>query len=360
MKVIVTEYISAKGHRNLFLNICKLLRLGGAEVVAVVPNNYKEFIPSCKLINHKYNYFTDIYQHSSMNMIKYSLRVQFAVNKIAKNEGADAIIVVSFDELGYAIGRFFSLRRIPQIVIQNSNIDRIEASRVRKIVFNLFKNEVSHIVLAGFIKKYMVDELCVSKNKVAVLPHPMLQMDNNLNRDIDLVGLSSGNDEDLISRLVEMEKLESIFSKNNLRVVLKSRKLSYDDKYLTIVKGYIPDEVFKDLIQRAKCIFAPYPLTYKYRMSAILVDAMANNKSVIGIPIPVLVNAASHYTNSIRLFKMETFVKDIKELGEKNDLKNAEFREFQNYREDTVLCRQLIDSLMNLINGKPVFDVYDF
>lgn len=360
MKVIVTEYISAKGHRNLFANICRLLHLGGIEAVAVVPNNYEDNIPFCKTINHNYDYFVDIYRHSSVNMIKYSLKVQYQVSKIAKRERADAILIVSYDELGFAIGRIVFSREIPQIVIQNSNIDRIGKSRVRKIAFNLFKNNVYHIVLAGFIKKYLVEGFSVSKDKILVLPHPMFKLANNTERDIDFVGLSSGNDEDIISLLVNMEKQEGIFSKNNLKVVLKSRQQTYDDGYLSIVKGFIPDEDYTDIILRAKCIFAPYPLTYKYRMSAILVDAMANNKAVIGMPIPVLVNASNKYPNSIRLFNIETFVNDIRELGKCCDAQKEEFKAFQNYREEESLVTHLTEGVINMIKGETVKDVYDF
>lgn len=360
MKVIVTEYVPAKGHRNLFLNVCNLLRQGGEDVVAVVPKNYEDKIPFCKIINHGYDYYSDVYQHSSMNMIKYSLRVQYAVKLIAKSENADAILVVTYDELSLALGRVFFWGIKPQIVIQNINVDRIEESRIRKIAFNFFKDSVSHIVLAGFIKEHMVDQLSISQGKVLVVPHPMFQLDKKSVRDIDLAGLSSGNDEDVISRLIEMEEQQNIFSKNNLHVVLKSRVQSYDNGFLTIIKGYIPDETYDDLMLRAKCIFAPYPLTYKNRMSAILVDAMANNKSVIGMSIPVLINAASHYPNSIRLFNIDTFVKDIKELGTASDAQNNEFKEFQNYRDENVMARQLTEGIANMLKGIPVADAYDF
>lgn len=360
MKVIVTEYISSKGHRNLFLNICKMLQLGGIEVVAVVPNNYEDKILFCKTINHRLNYYNDIYKHSSINMIKYSLRVQCTVNKIAKKEGADAILVVSFDELSIALGKFIMPCVKPQIVIQNSNIDRIEESRVRRIAFNFFKNSVFHIVLAGFIKKYMVEKLSISEDLVSVLPHPMVQLENVTERDIDLVGLSSGNDEDIVSRLVDMEKKEGIFSKNNLRVVLKSRQQTYDDGFLSIVKGYIPDEEYTDLILRAKCIYAPYPLTYRNRMSAILVDAMANNKPVIGSPIPVIINASYHYVNSVRLFNIDTIVRDIRELGTSSDAQVEEFKEFQSYREEDSLAKQLTESVTNFVLGASIKDNYDF
>lgn len=360
MKIIVTEYVPAKGHRNLFLNVCNLLRQGGADVVAVVPNNYEDKIPFCKIINHGYDYYSDVYQHSSMNMIKYSLRVQYAVKNIAKSENADAILVVTYDELSLALGRvlFFGIK--PQIVIQNINVDRIEESRVRKIAFNFFKNSVSHIVLAGFIKEHMVGKLSISQDKVLVIPHPMFKLDKKSMCDIDLVGLSNGNDEEVISSIVEMEKQQNIFSKNNMHVVLKSRLQSYDNGFLTIVKGFIPDETYSDLMIRAKCIFAPYPLTYKNRMSAILVDAMANNKSVIGMPIPVLINAASHYPHSIRLFNIDTFVKDIKELGTASDAQNNEFKEFQDYRDESVMARLLTEGVANMLKESPVADIYDF
>lgn len=356
----MTEYVPAKGHRNLFINICTLFRRAGVEVVAVVPNNYEDKIPLCRIINHRYNYYSDIYQNSSMNMIKYSLRVQYAVKKIANKENVDAIFVVTYDELSLAIGRVIFWGVKSQIIIHNINIDRIEESRVRKIAFNFIKNYVSHVVLAGFIKKYLVESLSISQDKVLVIPHPMIHMDKKTICDIDLVGLSSGNDEDVISSLVEMEKSQNIFSKNDLHVVLKSRLQSYDNGFLTIIKGFISDDIYCNLMLRAKCIFAPYPLTYKNRMSAILVDAMANNKAVIGMPIPVLVNAASHYSNSIRLFNLDVFVKDIKELGSASDVQKKEFKEFQDYREEKKLSKQLTEGVSNLISGAPVVDVFDF
>lgn len=361
MKILVCEHLPAEGHANLFVNICKLLIKGGYEVLAVVPLNFTKKISFCDVVKLEMKYYTNEYSHSSsINKIKYSLRAQKYISGLYKNNDISATIVVTYEEISFALGMFAGYIKGPMFVFQNLNPDAILVSKIRRLAYDLIKKRVYSVVLAGFIKDILVSSLHTKPEKVLVLPHPMNHVKNKSITDIDCVGISNSNDESIIEKIIQSEKKDGHIKKNNLIVLLKSKKHKYDNGYLRIISGFIESSIYDDYIARAKCILIPFPNSFRSRISGNLIDALSNGKSVIGTNIPVIAKSLKCYGEVIKIYNESSFVNDVIEIGQNNQLKNENYRRFQEQHSDEILSKILSIAVKNAIFNKPMEDVYDF
>lgn len=361
MRILVCEHFTAEGHANLFVNLCKLLTGCGYEVIAVIPQNFTKDISFCHTVRTNLKYYTDEYsQGSRYRKTLYGLRVQRFISKLYESYVIDATFVVTYDEISLAIGKFLRYIKGPFFVFQNLNPDDILESRIHSFAFSLIKNRVYSVVLGGFIKDILITKLNLSPGRVLVFPHPMNLVDNKIIADIDCVGISNSNDENIVESIIESEKREGLIKKNNLKVILKSRKHAFNNGNLIIISGFIDSSLYDDYISRAKCIFIPFPISFKSRISGTLIDALSNNKCVIGTKTPAIIHSSKCYNNVIKIFEKSSFVNDIKDSSIDNLLKEEDFARFKKQHSDDVLSKILSKAVDNAIANRAMEDMYDF
>ena len=362
MKILVCEHFTAKGHVNLFINICKLLVRSGFEVIAVIPQNFTKPIPFCEVKIMDLKYYIDEYpqKRSILTKTLYCLRAQKRIDKIYKECNIQATIVVTYDEISLAIGRLMGYLKIPTFIIHNLNPDDISTIKYRRLAYNLIKDNVFSIVLAGYIKDFLVSDLGTNPDRVCVLPHPMNIMNNIKAPDIDCVGLSNSNDEGIIEQIIEAENSHGLIKRNNLKVLLKSRNYRYDNGYLKIISGFIDNSQYDDYMTRAKFILIPFPSTFKYRVSGTLIDALSNKKCVFGTDVHVINYASRCYPNVIKKFNITSFIADLLDANKNNMINNSDFNRFHTEHEDEALSAILTNAINNALTNKPMKDTYDF
>lgn len=361
MKILVCEHLTEKGHTNLLANVCNLLVRCGYEVIAVIPQNFTKELPLCKVERMSIKYYSDEYtQSSSVNKIKYCLRVQKYIKGLYKRNNIGVTFVITFDEIALAIGRILGNLKGDFFVIHNLNPDAILLSKYRRFAYKMIKNRVFSVVLAGFIKDILTSALNTDPGRILVLPHPMTPVENNSLADIDCVGISNSNDESIIEEIINREKKEGIFKKNNLKVILKSRCHKFDNNHLVIISGFIDSKIYDDFISRAKCIFIPFPESFKSRVSGTLIDALSNNKCVIGTNIPTIMHSSMCYKHVIKIFNESSFVTDIKEVGKVFPSKSEDFSRFHEMHSEVLLSNILNKAVNNVIEKRPMDNIYDF
>ncbi len=361
-KILVCEHLTAEGHANLFVNVCKLLVKSGNEVIAVIPQNFSKSLSFCEVKKMNMKYYYDEYplKRSTITKTSYCLRAQKFIRNIYNNSDIKATFVVTYDEIALAIGTFLGLIKGPFFVFQNNNPDVIRIKKYRRFAYNLIKNRVYSVVLGGFIKDILVSTLHTNPERVLVLPHPLNLVEYSPETDIDCVGLSNSNDETIIENIINEEKKKGLMKKNRMKVVLKSKKHKFDNGYLTIISGFIDSDTYDDYIARAKCILIPFPDSFKSRISGNLIDALSNSKSVIGTNVPVITYSSKCYGEVVKIFNESTFVNDVIEAGISNHLKDENYRRFQKIHSDEVLSKILSIAVENGILNKPMEDTYDF
>lgn len=227
-------------------------------------------------------------------------------------------------------------------IVHNNNIDFFERNKLKKMCFNWYARRIHHIVLEEFIKEHLVESYGLDADKVHCLPHPLNHIMEKQEKVYDCVGISNSNNEDWIKAILSLEQEKKIFQNNNLRIVLRSKKLSFDDGYLKIINGFLEDSKYYNFILSAKSIFLPYPETFKYRMSGSLVDALSNNTAVIGTDIPLFRFFEKKYaTTCVTVKSYEEFVNCMMKMN--NVCCDDDCENFRQSHNQNILRNKLIN-----------------
>lgn len=271
--------------------------------------------------------------------ISYRVRALKYINMILRTvqkNKIDKIILASGD---YIVLPFLCMRlgkNIELFLIHHAELDSLEASRIKKIIFGLYKNKIHHLVFEPYIKEFLGKGLGVRKELIWVMPHSLnLNYVNLRDNDqcIDLVGLSNSNSEVIINNFIQEELKNSFFKNRNIRVLLKSRFREFDDGYLRVTTKYLSDAEYELNVMRAKYIFIPFPQNFKYRESGTLMDALSNKKYVIGSDIKLMKYYKSIYPGICFVFKNFYDILQIlvNNHDEKESICHRNFEKFVSY-----------------------------
>ena len=358
-KVLVVELYPAKGHKKTFVSYSTMLKKN-FDTTIVVPKNFKSNILNEELIYTPFNYYEDLgCADTAFNRIKYSVKVTRFVNNLCKKLSIDTIICVTYDELAYLLTSKFFLKKKNVFLFQHNNIDNCIESKYRGLALRRFANKVSHIVLGSFIKKALVEKFNVDTNKVIALPHPLNEINSEKCAIFDCVGLSNGNDEKIINAIIESERQNATLMNQGKHVVLKSKNQSFDNEYLRVLNGFIPDEQYDKYINSARYLYMPFPLFYKYRMSGTLVDALGNGKQIIASDIELVRQVASVYPNIVRIMSGYNLT-DYLIKGDITCEQQKEFDKFSKYHSLSNVERILCESINKILNNESLTDQCDF
>lgn len=272
---------------------------------------------------------------------------QWRMKKIIVEYGISQVIIASSDI--YCLWLYFFLKHpaVKYYVLHHGEIDQIDNNWLRKKLFNRTKNKVSHIVLESHIKEYLIKDLFISTEKVILLPNPVSQegMNYSETKDIDCLAISNSNDERIISEIIKYEKETGIFANMGKRVILRSTKQTFDDGYLKVFSGFLEKNDYESLLLKTKCIYLPFPNSYKYRSSGTFVDAVSKKIKVIGSKIPIFIYNEKEYPSICKTVDgFEELLTIIKSrwIDSPSD---TEFALFCSQRKGDTFAQELIESL---------------
>lgn len=336
MKILYMNLLyNNSGQRRMDENIIsELVKI--AEVYVVCPEGwYKHIIEGANYIH--YCPRTIIRNKRTINYINSIKNIGFA-NKLSK-QGFDYYLFASYETILYSLWSIINPRILSKsYVIHNNNIDGINEKRVKKLFFNTYANKINHVVLEDFIGEYLKKEFNLKEESVFVLPHPLNSNICNEEKIYDCVGISNSNDDTWIREIIHLEKETNQFKNNGCKVVLRSSSYSFDDGYLSVINGWLSDNEYNKYINTARCIFLPFPNTFRYRMSGSVVDAFSNHTVVIGSGIPLFNYYATVYKNICKVVNSsKEFCKIIIEMKD-NLTKEKDFDLFiQRHSQEQVL-----------------------
>lgn len=353
MKLLITELFPEKGHRRLLENLVRLLK-DDYDVYVAIPKNSGSNLDNVKTVEMKdiYYYDKDSSVRNRLNYYQYNLSRIIELNSFIKKINPDYVFIMTYTEVPLGIFSFLYKDWDKTIVMDHNNIDRVLTSKIKRVLFNRFAKKVKHIALCDFIADKMVHDLAIRRNNIAVWPHPLYQNsveERNIEKKYDCVGISNSNDELVIKRIVEKEKKSVYLKKHNLRVVLRSKEIEYDDGYLKVLVGHLPKDEYDSYINSTKSIFLAFPTSFQYRMSGTLMDALSNRIPVIGTDIPLVASYSSKYKNVLRVYSDDSFVEDIKAVSENNESMQSDFDAFLYDHSDDELKRRMINTFSALI-----------
>ncbi|WP_282020647.1 hypothetical protein [Planomicrobium okeanokoites] len=280
MKIMVLDYLSPKNHSDLYNKIIfTLSKKAKVEVIAeegyydLHSEGWEEIV----LKEYKIN-------KNEKNMILRKLKSfksMLKTRSLIKGNKSNIKLVLTFDTVTFGI--FNSLSKMDNVcLLHHKNIDELE-NNFKKTIFKTYMNKVNHLVFEEKFKEYLIRSIGIEEKRIYVIPHPSFtkKTERYDTSTIDCIGLSNSNDEKFINAIIEYEKEHNFLKKNNLKVILRSKVYNYDNGFLKIISGFLPQADYDEYIKKCKIVFVPLPENFKYRVSGVMFDAFSNNKIVI-------------------------------------------------------------------------------
>lgn len=329
------------GNKKLDQSIIKLLSVF-TKVIVVSPKNWftLDASPNIELIEYEPT-------ETFINCIRFQsyfnhYDILNCASKMDKQYKFDYIFFASYHTSIMALVSL-KLKQLERVfILHHNNIDNIDKSQKQQLLFKLYGNKLNHFVFESFIGNHLEKKYKIDKSRIFVLPHPLNTVDRFAKKVYDCVGISNSNSEQWIKEIINKEKSENIFMNNQKHVILRSKELEFDNGFLKIIKGNLPEEEYYNYIKQAQVIFLPFPNSFRYRMSGSIVDAFSNNTIVIGNKIPIFESYELEFPNICHTITTSEYLIRFIIAGAKiTSAHLKEFQEFQEKHSDIVIEKEL-------------------
>lgn len=350
MKLLYLDFLYPKGHiRQNTAYVNNLSKIGKVYLLSPI-GRYKNLFSEVEVIEKK---SLNIKNGKLLGRLS-SLKIMFLSALISRKLKPDYIFVSSYETITFIVGRLFFSRKVKIFLLHHCNIDELD-NGFKSWIFKRYMRKVDHIVFEDFIKDYLISTFNLNANRIHVLPHQLNKNILKFNKQkYNCVGLSSSNDENIISEIVEIEKKQQILKKNGCRVVLKSKSLEFDNGFLKVFNNFLDNAQYNEYINNSLCIYMPFPLSFRFRMSGTLVDSLSNNKIILGPNIPLILNYALNYPEVCKVVNStDDLFNCLFSLGRiEEDKQIKDFEQFRiNHSEE-----KIVESFIGIFSKNEIFD----
>lgn len=324
--VLFVDYTHQKGHINFNRIHIDALKDEGYNV-KIVTN--KEFAPLMGYQPSDYvlllsEYPFKGYNSPIINRIFYIISLLY-IKIMIRTKNYDHIIVSSCDEI--TLGLIPLGKKMNIICHKNADgfNNKIKKYMLRKLACNnvfIVLNELSaktfktngidnvHIISHGCVKPF-------SNIKSVKLPINISQYDKIIFHP------SSKSDGAFISEITQNKKLAKLLNEKNILLVIHDKSASktspnYNIQYIT---EYLSDEQYKYLFMMADIILLAYPDTFRYQVSGISFECVANKKNMLIRDNKALDYCRSYYNYDPLFSDIDEFCDKIKKIIGDKELK---------------------------------------
>lgn len=342
-KILYVDPLSPSGHINFNkIYIESLLKIF-TSIDFAFKENYRDKL-SIHIKNKVYTIPEKLYDKSKSKIInRYNYYKIFRYIKNNCNIHIyDYIIFSSYEE----ISLYFSKFRKKLILINHNNVSGLR-NPIKLFFFR--KNAIRNIniVLEDYIKEYL---LTLDIPNVYTLYHGLgnpydralinnssLLYEFNYLNNFKFVIFSPSNtssDNVFLNKLINDYNFTSFLKKNDILLILKSNQIDNKHSNVEIIKNYLSDLQYQYLFLKSNLILLSYPSSFTFRVSAILLECMSNNKLCLISDIPSL-NIYKDYFNYSPFFKS---IDDLKEklciMLKSQRLIISPYKDLSNYKPD--------------------------
>ncbi len=300
--LMIEELDNNRGNKQMAMRTIGNLSKIAEVTVASLPNWFP-VLPDNVTVE-EYN-ITGAYKISQVTSLVRSVKHLKKALKLDKINHYDYIFFLSYHTVAIYLAKIlFREYKTRVFITHHFNIDDLLSSSIKRFFFNRYVTKYNHFVFEPYVKDYFVLQYKVDKGKIYVLPYPKTKHEYLYQKDgekYDCLGISSSNDEKWIQEIIEKEKVERMFEKNRITLLLRSKKYEYNNGYLKVINAYFTDEEYYSLYVNANCIILPFPKSFQYRMSGSIIDALSNGKKAILSDIPLFRDYAKRYPSICRV-----------------------------------------------------------
>lgn len=264
-----------------------------------------------------------------------SLRNCLLAYKLIKQSTFDYVIAGEYELLSLPLVINLLVKKQPLVLIHHNNIDQTIGTsgrnRIKKYIFKRIQNKVLHITLESFISDFLVSDYGIEENRIYCWPHPIepllserLEPKEECNV-YDYIGISNSNDEEMINKMINYERETQAYKQNNIKILVKSRNVEYDDGALKVITGWLTNEEYKSYLNSANSMLIAFPSDFQFRVSNSVVEAFYYHIPVLGTRIPLITYYSMKYPSICKILN------DVKlENIKKYEIEEDDFIRFYN------------------------------
>jgi hypothetical protein len=293
--ILVIDLLSEPGHVNTNIRIIDILQKS-YNITYITDEEYSKKFDSLNV--KKFNVSIKII----LTPLGFRFNQIISLQRVKRNINKEKFQIVIF--LGYeTISMSFFLLTIKKsirkklFILNHNNIDELLKSKVKKWVFNNIMAKINHLAYEPYIKKYLEEEY---GKKAYLLSHPIPITKKNIGKKVFQIFCPSSGGKAYNSEIVKFAKKNT-----NINFIIKGDTESEGPNY--VIKKHF-DQYFEILKESA---FVLIPVQYKYRVSGVIYESLANNCTIIMLD--------SLYAKEMK-FRLPEEVYIIKKIKELNSL----------------------------------------
>lgn len=326
MKILFCDFLYQNGNRHINAEHIKIMS-SWSEVVVLAKDDYMDVrCDNVKFISRPY--FEK--QFGKLKILLNLIRVMYVSSKIAKKEKPDYLFFATYETRTFALGQLFFRNKMKIYLMENINIDLLD-SVFSRYCYNVYKNKVHHIVMEKYMGDYLEENIGVKNSLIHHIPHPCYNTVLCSQNIFDCIALSYSNDESIIEEIVAIESRENILKNAGKCVVIKSKKISFNNGYLRVENRRYTDEEYNYLFSNTKMVYLPFPKSYRYRMSGNIIDAFGAKKVVITTDIMLATYYSEKYPT---ICKIIDDARSVINFIAENDSIECDENEFLDFLQD--------------------------
>ncbi len=207
----------------------------------------------------------------------------FYIRLFSKNENKK-YIVIGHEIISLALCCYLFPRGM--YLIHHMQIDELR-SKIKCFFFGFYKKRFIHVVMADYIKDYLVSCHNVPLENIRVVLHPLYErpavLKSNDSHVNTFIALNYSTSEHFIESLIHHDINYLSFSSSGCKLVIKSKCHNYNSIGLRVFNGYLSRHEYDQLYTESDCILSIVDSNFNYRISGTLIDAISSGKPVIAI-----------------------------------------------------------------------------
>lgn len=336
--VLIVDLWGSVAHKRLNIDCINMIS-SFSKCIVLNPNGlFNEIISkNIKLENINLNNKST---NSIMNRFRYLFNISKIYFKTLKyyNE-YDKVFVLCYEQITFNLFYFlFSTKKM--YLYQHQHIDWLN-NKIIAYFFSFYCNNVHHIVLEEIFMNSLINLAHISnKNLVHTIHHPChnLQMITPKKENHFFLGISSSNDENIVLDILDLERKEHFFEKNNIKILLRSKLYQFDNGFLKIENVHYSDNELDELYKSSDAtLILVRHSEFENRVSGSIFDSISKGTPIISINIPIIVELSKNNPNYIKSFSNMIELQSVILEGFNYDNYCSEVKKLQlKYCKDTI------------------------
>lgn len=233
-----------------------------------------------------------------------------------KKNKYDKIIFLSYDIMATGLIKF---KNIDIYLVNHANIDGLKHEFKRYLTIKLPFN-YKLVTLAPYIQDFA--KSIIKNKKILMIPHGLSKVykatDYNelplgLDKFIYCPANSSCNTK-LLESICNNEMVHDYLKDNRITLVIKGVSFNIINANIMFITGFIDDKTYGSIMSHSMAVFAPYDSSFKYRISAILMECFANNIPVISFDSIAYLSFKQYFNYEFEVDDAERFINVLEQI----------------------------------------------